>query len=91
MHKSVLEREWQAASTRIDSAHIISCHLRMGKRDEVCGGDIHERFLIATILFRNGTKHQERFGTDSDDLLRFRDWIIANGYSGIAINSTGSF
>ena len=53
--------------------------------------DIHKRFLIATILSRNGSRLQERFSTDSDNLLRFRDWIIANGCSGIAVESTGSF
>ena len=60
-------------------------------RDKVCGADIHKRFLIATILSRDGTKLQERFGTDSDNLLKFRDWVIANGCYGVAVESTGSF
>ena len=45
-------------------------------RDNVCGADIQKRFLIATILSRNGTRLQERFGTDSDNLLKFRDWVM---------------
>jgi transposase len=60
-------------------------------RDKVCGADIHKRFLIATILSRNGTRLQERFETDSDNLLKFRDWVIANGCYGVAVESTGSF
>ena len=60
-------------------------------RDKVCGADIHKQFLIATIISRDGTRLQERFGTDSDNLLKVRDWVIANGCYGVAVESTGSF
>ena len=60
-------------------------------RDKVCGADIHKRFLIATILSRDGTKIQERFETNSDHLLRFRDWIMGNGCYGVAVESTGNY
>jgi len=33
-------------------------------RDKVCGADILKQFLIARILSRDGTKIQERFGTN---------------------------
>jgi transposase len=60
-------------------------------KDKVCGADIHKRFLVATILSRDGCRMQERFGTTSDELLKFRDWIIANGCYGVAVESTGSY
>jgi transposase len=60
-------------------------------KDKVCGADIHKRFLVATILSRDGCRMQERFGTNSDELLKFRDWIIANGCYGVAVESTGSY
>jgi transposase len=57
----------------------------------VCGADIHKRFLVATIISRDGLKHQERFGTQFEDLLKFRDWIIEKGCHGVAVESTGSY
>ena len=50
----------------------------MEQRNKVCGVDIHKKFLIATILSRDGTKIQKRYATDIDDLLNFRDWILEN-------------
>ena len=38
--------------------------------------DIHKRFLVATILFRDGAKATERFGMALDEVLKFKGWVI---------------
>ena len=63
----------------------------MEQRNKVCGVDIHKKFLIATILSRDGTKIQKRYGTDIDDLFNFRDWILENNCDCVAIESTGVY
>jgi transposase len=60
-------------------------------RNKVCGVDIHKRFLVATILSRDGTKTQSRFETNIKDLLSFRDWIIENNCDCVAVESTGVY
>ena len=75
---------------------LASAHIRPGynmteQRNKVCGVDIHKKFLIATILSRDGTKMQKRFGTDVDDLLNFRDWVIKEYCDCVAIESTGVY
>jgi len=42
------------------------------QKNKVCGADIHKKFLIATILTRDGTKVTKRFGMVIDDLLKFK-------------------
>jgi transposase len=59
--------------------------------NKVCGADIHKKFLIATILSRDGTKIVERFGMTIDDLLRFRNWIMENKCENVAVESTGIY
>jgi transposase len=61
------------------------------QRNKVCGVDIHKRFLVATILTRDGTKLQKRFETNIDDLLNFRDWVIRENCDCVAIESTGVY
>ena len=61
------------------------------QRNKVCGVDIHKKFLIATILTRDGTKLQKRFETDIDNLLIFRDWVIEENCDCVAIESTGVY
>ena len=61
------------------------------QRNKVCGVDIHKKFLVATILTRDGTKLQKRFETDIDDLLNFRDWVIRENCDCVAIESTGVY
>ena len=48
------------------------------QRNKVCGIDVHKRFLIATILSRDGKKDTQRFSITLEDLLKFRDWVIEN-------------
>jgi transposase len=61
------------------------------QKNRVCGADIHKKFLIATILFRDGTKTTKRFGMILDELLKFKNWVIENQCEQIAVESTGTY
>jgi transposase len=61
------------------------------QKNRVCGADIHKKFLIATILSRDGTKITKRFGMILDDLLKFKNWVIENQCEQIAVESTGTY
>lgn len=61
------------------------------QKDKVCGADIHKKFLIATILSRDGTKITKRFGMILDDLLKFKNWVIENQCEQVAVESTGTY
>ena len=92
IHGCVLERVWENVPTRVlASAHIRPGNNMLEQRNKVCGVDIHKKFLIATILSRDGTKIQKRYSTDIDDLLSFRDWILENKCDCVAIESTGVY
>jgi transposase len=61
------------------------------QRNKVCGVDVHKKFLVATILSRDGTKLTQRFGITPDDLSKFRKWVIENGCEQVAVESTGVY
>jgi transposase len=61
------------------------------QKNRVCGADIHKKFLIATILSRDGTKITKRFGMILDDLLEFKNWVIENQCEQVAVESTGTY
>jgi transposase len=61
------------------------------QKNKVCGADIHKKFLIATILTRDGTKVTKRFGMVIDDLLKFKTWVIENRCEQVAVESTGTY
>ncbi len=61
------------------------------QKNRVCGADIHKKFLIATILSRDGSKITKRFGMTIDDLLKFKNWIIENQCEQVAVESTGTY
>ena len=46
-----------------------------GKREIACGVDVHNKFILATILSSGGLKLQDRFDTNLEELLRFEDWL----------------
>jgi transposase len=74
----------------------LSAHIRTGptmepQRNKVCGIDVHKRFLIATIISRDGNKDIQRFSTTLEDLLKFRDWVSDNECEQVAIESTGIY
>jgi len=57
----------------------------------VCGADIHQRFLVATILCRDGRKWTKRFLMNVNGLLDFKAWLMSNGCQKVAVESTGRF
>jgi transposase len=61
-----------------------------GKREIACGVDVHKNFIVATILSTDGLKLQDRFGTDSEELQRFKDWLKHNSCHKVALESTAN-
>jgi transposase len=62
-----------------------------GKREIACGVDVHNKFIVATILSSDGLKLQDRFDTNLEDLLKFKDWLKENGCHKVALESTGNY
>jgi transposase len=60
-------------------------------RSKVCGIDVHKRFLVATILERSGPKKTEKFQNNLEQLLKLREWIIAEQCQAVAFESTGEY
>ncbi len=54
------------------------------QKNIVCGADIHKKFIMATILSRDGTKIRGRFGMTLDEILRFKNWVISNNCEAVA-------
>lgn len=61
------------------------------QRNKVCGADIHKKFLVATILSRDGNKTTERFGMNLDDIITFKEWVVKNNCEQVAVESTGVY
>lgn len=55
-----------------------------------CGIDVHARMLVACLI-QQGQKEIRTFSTMTDDLLRLRDWLVAEGCTIVAIESTGVY
>lgn len=62
-----------------------------GKREVVCGVDIHKRFLAATLLTSDGQKIHGRFDTTLEGLQSFRVWLLGNGCQKLAVESTANY
>ena len=62
-----------------------------GKREIACGVDVHNKFVMATILSSDGLKLQSRFETSLEDLLKFKSWLKENGCQKVAFESTGNY
>jgi transposase len=62
-----------------------------GKREIACGVDVHNRFIVATILSSDGLKLQDRFETNLEELLKFKDWLKKNDCHKVALESTGNY
>ena len=50
-----------------------------------------KRFIVATILSRDGVKVTQRFKMIVEDLLKFKEWVIDNGCDQVAIESTRTY
>ena len=62
-----------------------------GKREIACGVDVHNKFIVATILSSDGLKLQNRFETSLEELLKFKYWLEENGCHKVAVESTGNY
>lgn len=62
-----------------------------GKREIACGVDVHNKFIVATILSTDGLKLQDRFDTNLEGLLKFKYWLKENGCHKMAVESTGNY
>jgi len=55
-----------------------------------CGIDVHAKMLVACVI-KGGRREVRTFTTMTDDLLRLRDWLVAEGCRHAAIESTGVY
>jgi len=55
-----------------------------------CGIDVHAKFLLACLL-RDGEKQVRKFSTMTSDLMRLGDWLVSEGCTRVAIESTGVY
>jgi transposase len=55
-----------------------------------CGLDVHKRSITACLLTARG-RETRTFGTMTRDLLALGDWLIAEGVTHVAMESTGVF
>lgn len=64
----------------------------MGKRrNRVCGADIHNELIVATIQCSDETNLREEFGTTRSELERFKAWVVSNGCEQVAFEATGAY
>jgi transposase len=55
-----------------------------------CGLDVHARTVVACLI-KHGRKQTRTFSTMTDELLRLSDWLVAEGCTHAAIESTGVY
>jgi transposase len=55
-----------------------------------CGLDVHAKTIVACLI-KQGKKEVRTFSTMTDDLLRLLDWLVNEGCSHAAIESTGVY
>ena len=60
-----------------------------------CGLDVHKESITACILFNDQEEKEhtiiQEFSTFTDDLMRFRDWLLAHECPIVAMESTGVY
>ncbi len=55
-----------------------------------CGLDVHAQTVVACLI-KDGRKQTRTFSTMTDDLLALLDWLVAEGCTHVAIESTGVY
>lgn len=55
-----------------------------------CGIDIHAKTAVVCLI-KDGKKQTRTFSTMTDDLLRLLDWLMQEGCTHVAIESTGVY
>ena len=61
---------------------------------KACGVDVHKSFIVAVICDSTSITpkySRKRFSTFSNDLIRFRNWLIENDCSNVCMESTGKY
>ena len=61
---------------------------------KVCGVDVHKTFIVAVICEseKGESKYtKKRFSTFNKDLVKFREWLIANNCQNVCMESTGKY
>ena len=60
-----------------------------------CGLDVHQATVVACLLIvlKNGRVHKEirTFGTTTRELLALREWLLSQGCTHVAMESTGVY
>jgi len=64
--------------------------------DERCAGlDVHQKSVVACLLIQDShgptRKERQTFRTMTADVLRLRDWLMTQGCTQVAMESTGVF
>jgi hypothetical protein len=92
MHEYVLERVyWKLFTSRILHLPILGVNVWRDNKKRFVEADIYKKFLVATILSRDGIKTAERFGMMLDDILKFKEWVIENNCEQEAVEYTGVY
>jgi transposase len=55
-----------------------------------CGLDVHAKTVVACLI-KHGKKQTRTFSTMTDDLLALSDWLLSEGCTHVAIESTGVY
>jgi hypothetical protein len=55
------------------------------------GLDLHQKFIIATLLIDTGFKEQRRFERTESGLFNFKEWTIEHICEVVACESTSDF
>ena len=55
-----------------------------------CGCDVHAKTVVVCLI-KDGQKSVRTFSTMTDDLLRLSDWLVGEGCTHVAIESTGVY
>ena len=55
-----------------------------------CGLDVHAKTVVACLI-KHGKKQTRTFSTMTDDLLALSDWLVSEGCTQVAIESTGVY
>ncbi len=56
-----------------------------------CGIDVHQKLVVATISGEGIKKETREFGTFTRSLTELKDWLLGNGVTHVAMESTGVY
>ncbi len=56
-----------------------------------CGIDVHQKLVVATISGEGLKKETREFGTFTRSLTELKDWLLDNGVTHVAMESTGVY